>query len=76
MRTTIDIDAEILAAVRSLASGRRRSMGKVVSDLLRRALAPRAAGRRRNGVPLFRPRRGAPPVTPEIVNEIRDAIDG
>ena len=59
MRTTLDIDDEVLEAVRELARHRRVSMGRVASELLRRALAGaadaggrRAAGRRLAG---FRP---------------------
>jgi Arc/MetJ family transcription regulator len=39
MRTTIDIDDDILAAVKERARLQRHSAGKVVSELLRQALA-------------------------------------
>jgi hypothetical protein len=72
MRTTLDVDDEVLAAVRSLASQRGQTMGRVISDLARSALAPQSAGRVRNGVPLFRPRPGRGPATMELVNALRD----
>ncbi len=35
MRTTIDIEEDVLAAANDLAAQRNQSAGKVVSDLLR-----------------------------------------
>lgn len=73
MRTTIDIDNDVLAAVRSLAAAERRSLGAVLSDLARRALAPRDDIIVDDDVfPYFRARPGAAPVTPEGV---RAALD-
>ena len=44
MRTTLDIDDELLAAAKELARRQGTTAGKVVSDLLRRALTtPEAA---------------------------------
>jgi hypothetical protein len=39
MRTTLDIDDDVLAAAIELASGQRTTAGKVISGLARRALA-------------------------------------
>jgi hypothetical protein len=33
MRTTLDIDDDVLAAAKELASGQRTTAGKVISDL-------------------------------------------
>lgn len=38
MRTTLDIDDEVLAAARELARREHKSTGKVLSELARRAL--------------------------------------
>ena len=38
MRTTLDIDSDVLAAVRELAARRSVSIGRVLSELARRAL--------------------------------------
>lgn len=38
MRTTLDLDDDVLAAARELARAERRSMGAVVSNLARRGL--------------------------------------
>jgi hypothetical protein len=73
MRTTLDIDEDVLAAAKELAAVRRSTAGKVLSDLARQALAPgEAQPIVRNGVPLLPPRPGARPVTMEEVNRLRD----
>ena len=75
MRTTIDIDDDVLNAVKELAAVRGLSAGKVISDLARKGLAPASGGPAgtRNGVPVL-PSRGAdaPRVTMRRVNELRD----
>jgi hypothetical protein len=73
MRTTLDLDEDILQAARELAALHRTSMGRVVSDLVRRALAaPVGSQAQRNGVPLLPPRPDERPVTMEDVNRLRD----
>ena len=73
MRTTLDIDDEILLAAKELAAQRGVTAGKVLSDLARQALKSQSAEvEERNGVPLLPPRRGARPVTLATVNELRD----
>lgn len=74
VRTTLDVDDDILAAVKELADVRRSSAGKVLSDLARQALAAgsAAAPASRNGVPLLAPRpAGAPRPTMRLVNDLR-----
>ena len=56
VRTTLDIDDDVLRAVRELASNRSTTAGRVISALARKALAHERAPRPRNGVPLM-PRR-------------------
>jgi hypothetical protein len=38
MRTTLDIDADVLKAAKEISSRTKRTTGKVVSDLARQAL--------------------------------------
>jgi hypothetical protein len=73
MRTTLDIDDDVLQAAKELAAGRGLTAGKALSDLARLGLTPRRTGRVRNGVPLL-PRRppGAPRPTMKLVNDLRD----
>jgi hypothetical protein len=73
VRTTLDIDEDVLETAKELATRRGTTAGRVLSDLARSALAPRDGTRRkRNGVPLLAPRKRAGLVTPEIVNRLRD----
>jgi len=73
VRTTLDIDDDVLQAARELAENRRRTIGQVVSDLARRALAPSDRRRVRNGVSLLARRRpGSRKPTMDLVNRLRD----
>lgn len=76
MRTTLAIDDDVLAAARHLAERDRKSVGEVVSALARQGLGQGAgtAKRQRNGIPLLPRRRDAAPVTPELVNQLRDEL--
>ena len=73
MRTTLDLDDDVLQAAKELAAARGTTAGKVLSALARKGLTPPRAGRLRNGVPLL-PRRpaGAPRPTMKQVNDLRD----
>lgn len=72
MRTTLDLDDDVLAAARSLAKVRKRAVGKIVSELAREALRPGESNRVRNGVPLFARKPGQFCVSLELVNQLRD----
>ena len=75
MRTTLAIDDDVLAAAKGLATRQRKSIGQVISALARQALRPPAGrGETRNGVPLLPVRPDTVPVTPELVNQLRDEI--
>ena len=73
MRTTLDLDEDVLQAAKEIAAARGMTAGKVLSELARKGLTPTRAGRVRNGVPLL-PRRpaGAPRPTMKQVNDLRD----
>ena len=73
MRTTLDIDDDVLETAKELAAKRGTTAGRVLSDLARSALAPRnRIAHKRNGVPVLPQRRDGRLVTPEIVNRLRD----
>jgi hypothetical protein len=73
VRTTLDIDEDVLDSAKELAARRGTTAGRVLSDLARSALAPQGRSpRKRNGVPLLPERRGAGLVTPEIVKRLRE----
>jgi len=74
MRTTLDLDEDVLQAAKELAEVHGVTAGKMLSNLARKALTPTGpVPKIRNGVPLL-PRRpaGAPILTMKLVNELRD----
>jgi hypothetical protein len=75
VRTTLDIDEDVLQAAKELARAHGKTAGQMVSELARRALEPPAARRLRNGVPVL-PRRpaGRPRPTMKLVNQLRDDL--
>ena len=73
MRTTLNIDDEILEAARSLADERDVSVGTVLSELARRGLRQRPAPHEtRNGFPLFGVSRDGTPLTLSRVKRFED----
>ena len=75
MRTTLDIDEDVLLAAKELAAATGRTAGQVVSDLARKGLAPAASGppASRNGVPVLTSRgSGAGGLTMRRVEQLRD----
>jgi hypothetical protein len=73
MRTTLDIDEDVLESAKELAARRGTTAGRVLSELARIALAPRnRSSRMRNGVPILPKQQRAQLVTPEVVNRLRD----
>jgi hypothetical protein len=73
MRTTLDVDDDVLQAAKEIAANRGTTAGRVLSELARKALEPAESVEIRNGVRLM-PRRpkGSPPLTMELVNRLRD----
>ena len=80
MRTTLDIDDDLLATAKELARREGATTGQVISRLLRHALTDagpvvRSSARQRTGVARFRPFSAKPGVvtTNEQVNALRDS---
>ena len=79
MRTTLNIDDDVLTAAKEIAQRERKSTGKFMSDLMREALKRRAStlsGRRRKRrlygfgpIPA-----GGSAVTNDLVNELRGEL--
>ena len=68
MRTTLEIDDDVLLAAKELAAAQKSTAGKVLSELARKALGPSQKPiARRNGIPLLPPRKGGRPVTSATV---------
>jgi hypothetical protein len=73
VRTTLEIDDDVLEAMKKIATEQKTSVGRVLSDLARRAIASDEGERVRNGVPLLPPQpKGSPPLTIDVVNRLRD----
>ena len=75
MRTTLDIDDDVLAAAKERASGEKTTTGKVISDLARQALTRPAKGPliKRNGFYVLPPRGGV--VTSALVRRLEHQAD-
>jgi hypothetical protein len=72
MRTTLDLEEDILLAAKEIAKQRGDTVGKVLSDLARQALTRRASVSRKHGLPLFPVQPDAGVITLELVNRLRD----
>jgi hypothetical protein len=75
MRTTVDLDRDVLLAAKAIAQQRQITLSKAISELLRQALTSKRADlETRDGVPLFPrlPNRRGAIVTMELVNRLRD----
>lgn len=72
MRTTLALDDDVLTVAKAIAQQQHTSVGKVVSDLARRALQRPVAPGSRNGVPLLPVSNRQAVVTLETVNALRD----
>ncbi|MEO8613593.1 MAG: CopG family transcriptional regulator [Luteolibacter sp.] len=71
MRTTLNLDDDVLATAKALAARQGKPLGEVISGLIRRAVEPPAqAAVERNGIPLFPVSQAAREVTPEIVRDL------
>ncbi|MGD9630326.1 MAG: hypothetical protein AB7V18_13885 [Pyrinomonadaceae bacterium] len=74
MRTTLDIEEDVLLAVKELARHEKTTAGKVISRLIRKGLTGDVSKSRkityRNGVPIL-PSRGRI-ITNELIDQIRE----
>lgn len=78
MRTTLDLDEDVLAAAKELARRERKTAGRLISELLRQALvSPHGACQLREAQPAYGtgfepfPSRGGL-ATNEMVDRLRD----
>jgi hypothetical protein len=72
MRTTLDVDEDVLAAAKAIASRDRVSVGKALSILAREALSQPVGVRRSGRILAFDVAADAPVITDEMV---RAALD-
>jgi hypothetical protein len=69
MRTTLQIDDDLLQAAKSIAAAENRTVGQVVSAMIRKALHIKEYRDDVEDIPAFRVSENAPPLTPEMVRE-------
>ncbi|MGD2122626.1 MAG: ribbon-helix-helix protein, CopG family [Gemmatimonadota bacterium] len=74
MRTTINLDEDVLRAVRSLAREQGKSLGAIVSALVRKALRAQEDPSYSGDFPVFKVRKDAPPITPEMVEAAQEDL--
>ena len=72
MRTTLELDDDLLSAARQLARRQGATLGRVISELALQSLASTAPPKFRNGFRLLTPIPGAPRADLELVNRLRD----
>ena len=74
MRTTLEIDDDVMQAAKELARLKNQGVGRAISDLARRGLAPEAAPvvEVRGGIPTWVHGPGAITVTSEMVRNLMD----
>jgi hypothetical protein len=72
MRTTIDLEDDVLFATKELAKKRGTTVGRVLSELARQSLTRQTPVATRDGLPLVPVQSKAGLVTLELVNRLRD----
>jgi hypothetical protein len=72
MRTTLELDDDLLTTAKELAQKKGVSLGRVISELAWQSLATRAPLKVRNGALLFIPNAGASKPDLRTVNALRD----
>lgn len=72
MRTTINLDDDVVPAVKQYAESRAVSIGRAVSDLVRKGINATLPIRMVNGIPVFVLPSGSPKVTSQQVRELLD----
>ncbi len=72
MRTTVDIEEDVLLAAKEIARQQGTTLGRVLSDLARKSLTQRSTVSSKHGLPQFPIQPDAGVVTLELVNQLRD----
>jgi len=77
MRTTLEIDDDVLSVARDIARLQNQGLGRTLSDLARRGLQPEVAPvvEIRDGIPVWVHGPGAVTVTSELVRNLADEYE-
>ena len=74
MRTTVDIEEDVLLAAKEIARQKGTSLGRVLSDLARKSLTQKPKTSKKHGLPQFPVQQNAGVVTKDLVNRLRDEL--
>ena len=72
MRTTLDLDDDVLQAIKERAALQKKTAGQLLSELAREALCPLVKYTIRNGVPVIHGRPGSRIITTANVKRWMD----
>lgn len=72
MRTTVNLEPDVVIAAKKIAAARSVTLGKALSELARRGLESGHPTRRKAGFPVFTVPRGSGPLTLERVKRDED----
>ena len=74
MRTTLEIDDDVMLMAKEIARLKNERLGRVISDLARRGLVPETSPivEIQGGIPVWVHARGAIPVTNEMVRNLAE----
>jgi len=75
MRTTLSLDDDLIPRVKAYAEGRDLSLGKAVSELVRRGLHAPLQTRVVNGFHVVELPEGSPPVTTAHVRRLEEDLE-
>jgi hypothetical protein len=75
VRTTLDIDDDVLQAAKELGVMRKKTAGQILSELARKALSPPRSYDVRNGVPIIHRAPGTPLITTADVKRLQEDED-
>jgi len=74
VRTTLNIDSDVLRVLKAMAESRGTSVGSVVTELVRKALRPADSPSRDRSLPIFHVSDDAAPITLEDVKRAEEEL--
>jgi len=74
MRTTLNLDADVLEMIKSYAEQRSVALGRAASDLVRRGASSPPRTRTVNGLMVFDLPEGGEKITSEKVRQLEDEL--
>ena len=75
MRTTINLDDDVIEMAKLYSKGRSVSLGKAISELVRQATSPPLQTRLENGFHVVVLPPGSPTITSEHVKRLQDELE-